>query len=128
MRLRYISFVIGPPPVMSNVRPMKVLALFMLMLLFGCSKPQRGDLLGDPFTFIGVPRELSTNTFRDIDGLEKGLIVDVNSVTAGSFTERQIEFPVPADQPSPLKIGTKYSITAGYARHGRVILDYHEIK
>src|SRR5262249_39848483 len=72
-----------------NVRLMRTLIVFALLLLVGCGKPQRGDLLGDPFTLIGVPRELSTNTFQDIDGLERGLTVDVLKVTAGSFSERQ---------------------------------------
>ena len=83
-----------------------------MLLLVGCSKPKRGDLLGDPFTFIGVPRALSTNTFQDVDGLERGLVVDVVRVTAGSLSERQIEFPIRAGQPSPLTPGVRYSITA----------------
>jgi hypothetical protein len=107
---------------------MKPLALLILILFVGCSTSKRGDLLGDPFTFIGVPRVLSEETFQDLDGLERGLLVDVVRVTAGSLSERQIEFPIPADQPSPLKIGVKYSIIAGYGQHGRVILDYHEVK
>lgn len=107
---------------------MRLFTIFILLLLAGCSNPQRGDLLGDSVTFIGIPRVLSTNTFQDIDGLERGLAVDVVRVTAGNSSERQIEFPVRADQPPPLKLGVKYSITAGYGQHGRVILDYHEVK
>lgn len=88
----------------------------------------RGDLLGVPFTFIGIPRVLSAKTFQDLDGLERGLRVDVIKVVTGNFDERQIEFPIAADHPSPLKIGVKYSITAGYGQHGLVILHYHEVK
>src|SRR5512139_2279310 len=73
---------------------------------------QRGDLLGEPFTFIGIPQVLSTKTFQDLDGLERGLRVDVIKVMKGNFDERQIEFPIAADHPSPLKIGVRYSITA----------------
>jgi len=81
------------------------------------------------FTFIGVPRAMSTNTFQDIDGLKRGLTVDVLRVTAGSFSGKQVEFPVRADWPSPPKAGIKCSITAGYGQHGHVmILEYHEIK
>ncbi len=108
---------------------MKPLVLLVLLLFVGCgTPPTRGDLLGEPFTFIGIPRVLSAETFRDIDGLERGLRVDVIKVVKGNYDERQIEFPIAAEQPSPLKIGIKYSITAGYGRHGLVILDYHEIK
>jgi hypothetical protein len=107
---------------------MRVFATLLLIALVGCAAPKRGDLIGEPFTFIGIPRGLSQKTFQDIDGLERGLLVDVVRVTAGTFDEKQIEFPIPASQLSPLKAGVKYSITAGYNPHGRVILDYHEVK
>ena len=108
---------------------MRPLAILFLLVLVGCSTtPKRGDLLGEPFTFIGVPKVLSERTFQDVDGLERGLLVDVIAVKAGDLTERQLEFPIPADKPSPLKIGVRYLITAGYSEHGRVILDYHEIR
>jgi len=108
---------------------MKRLAISFLLVLVGCSTtPKRGDLLGEPFTFIGIPKIMSETTFQDVDGLERGLLVDVVRVTAGSFSERQIEFPIPANQPSPLRIGVTYSITAGCGQHGRVLLDFHEIK
>lgn len=96
------------------------------------------------FTFIGVPRPLSTNTLPDIT-------VDVLRVTEGTFSGKQVEFPFRADWPWPPKAdpstagrlveladgnrialpkaGIKYSITAGYGQHDHVrILEYHEIK
>jgi hypothetical protein len=107
---------------------MKVFTALVLLLFVGCATPKRGDLIGELFTFVGVPKSLSETTFRDVDGLERGLLVDVVKVKSGNLNEQQIEFPIPADQPSPLKIGVRYSITAGYSQHGRVILDYHEVK
>jgi hypothetical protein len=84
------------------------------------------------FTFIGVPRAFSTNTFREFDGQKKGLIVEVLRVTAGNFSEKQVELAVPANRPllALPKAGNQYSITAGYGQqdgHLR-ILEYHELK
>jgi hypothetical protein len=107
---------------------MRAFAAIILVALVGCAAPKRGDLLGAPFTFIGIPRVLSEQTFQDIDGLQRGLLVEVVRVTKGRLDEPQIEFPIRADQPSPLKIGVRYLITAGYGQHGRVILEYHEVK
>ena len=110
------------------VRPMRALATIILVALVGCATSNRGDLLGEPFTFIGIPRTLSAQTFENVHGLERGLLVDVVQVTRGRLDALQIEFPIPADQSSPLKIGVKYLITAGDGQHGRVILNYYEVK
>jgi hypothetical protein len=108
---------------------MRSKAILVLLLIIGCADaPMRGDLLGDPFTIVGIPRVLSDKTFMNIDGEERGLLVDVLKVTDGRYEKNKIEFPIPINQTSPLKIGVKYSITAGYGRHGVVILDYYEIK
>jgi len=107
---------------------MKRLVLLAGLIFSGCVAPDRAGLLGQPFTFVGIAGPLSETTFRDIDGTEHGLPVKVVKVTAGRFDEKQIEFPIPVDEPSPLKPGVKYRITAGYREHGRVILDYRELK
>jgi hypothetical protein len=83
------------------------------------------------FTFVGVPRGFSTNTFREY-GLQRGMTVDVARVTAGNFGEKQVELAVPAEWPLLRlpKVGNQYSITAGYKQQdGHLkILEYHEIK
>ncbi len=103
-----------------------------MSILLGTSiciaEPLRGGLLGEPFTFVGVPKAFSKKTFRDLDGLERGLLVQVMRVTAGRLDSKQVEFPIPANQPAPLKIGVTYAITAGYGQHGLVILESREIK
>ena len=86
---------------------MRAIAAIILVVLVGCAAPKRGDLLGEPFTFVGVPRVLSAQTFQDVDGQQRGLLVAVLRVTKGIWDEPQIEFPIRADQPSPLKLGVK---------------------
>ena len=78
------------------------------------------------FTFIGVPRTMSTNTFEDVGGLKKVITLDV--LTAGDFSLPQEGVSFYANWPWP-PLGAKYRITAGYEQHGQaMIFDYRQIK
>jgi hypothetical protein len=114
----------------NGIKTCGMLAMLVFPLLVECATTPKSiglGLLGEPFTFIGIPKVLSETTFQDIDGLERGLIVNVVKVKTGTFNKPEIKFPIPADQPSPLKIGVTYLITAGYRPHDLVMLEYHEI-
>ena len=99
---------------------MKALALVPVMFLCGCAS-QSGALM--PFTFIGVPQKLSEESYGNVHGLERSLIVKVLEVKRGSFDRAEIAFGVPADSNPPLEIGRKYRIRAAWGHHGMVILD-----
>ena len=78
------------------------------------------------FTFIGVPRTLSTNSFEDVGGLKRKLKVDVLTATSFGLPKENVSFY--ANWPWP-PLGARYWITAGYEQHGQLmILEYHEIK
>lgn len=78
------------------------------------------------FTFIGVPRTMSTNSFEDVGGLKRKLKVDV--LSGGSFGPPRENVSFYANWPWP-QLGAKYRITAGYEQHGALMIsDYHEIK
>jgi hypothetical protein len=99
---------------------MKAFVLSAAVFLGGCAS-HSGALM--PFTFIGVPEKLTAESYRNVHGLERSLIVKVLEVKKGSFDRDEISFGVRVDSNLPLEIGRKYRIEAAWGHHGMVILD-----
>ena len=78
------------------------------------------------FTFIGVPRTISTNSFEDVGGLKR--VIKVYVLTAGGFGLPQENVSFYANWPWPA-LGARYWISAVYEQHGQaMIFDYRQIK
>jgi hypothetical protein len=100
---------------------MRLSLMFVIVALAGCASRDRYPAM--PFTFIGVPEELSPQAHLNVHGEERSLIVRILEVKKGSFDAGKVAFGVPVNSPPPLEIGKTYRIEAAWGHHGMLLLD-----
>ncbi len=105
---------------------MKTLWLITVVCLVGCATQDKFPMM--PFTFIGVPENVSAETYTNVHGPERSVVVRVLEVKKGSYSRSEVAFGIPADAPSPLEAGRKYRIDAAWGRHGMLMLNVKPVE
>jgi hypothetical protein len=79
------------------------------------------------FTFEGVAEKISPDTYLNVHGEERGVLVRIVRLERGNYRDPEIWFGFPAGDASPLTVGRSYRITAAWGRHGMMIMQSAEI-
>ncbi len=82
---------------------------------------EAGTEFPEPATFIGSLDRVLPDPYRNVHGLEWGMVVRVEQVLIGRLEEKTVEIGIDAPQRPPLQAGRKYYLTVGPSRHGNFI-------
>ena len=85
------------------------------------------------FTFIGIPKKITTETYLTPHGEMNGLVVEIEKVIIGHYDQSSIEFGIPVPGETDLVFGEKYYMTAGWGPHGMILfsetrIENHSVK
>jgi hypothetical protein len=81
-----------------------------------------------PFTFIGIPEKIHSETYETLQGKMQNMIIRVVEVKEGSYDKPEIGFDFPAGSKPPLEIGETYLFKAVYDRHGIRYTEWTKMK
>jgi hypothetical protein len=102
--------------------------LFSLVLLVVASTALADVWPTRPFTFIGVPEKIRSESYQTIHGKMQNMVIRVVEVKDGSYDKPEIGFDFPAGSKPPLEIGETYLFKAVYDRHGIRYTEWTKVK
>jgi hypothetical protein len=102
--------------------------MFLLVLMVVGSSALADDWPTRPFTFIGIPEKVRSESYQTIHGKMQNMVIRVVEVKEGSYDRPEIGFDFPVGSKPPLEIGEKYLFKAVYDRHGIRYTKWTKIK
>jgi hypothetical protein len=106
------------PTLCFNISVGKMKKVLSLVLLVVASSTLADDWPTRPFTFVGIPEKIRSETYETIHGKMRNMVIRVVEVKEGSYEKPEIGFDFPAGSKPPLEIGETYLFKAVYDRHG----------
>jgi hypothetical protein len=96
----------------------KMTKLLSFIILVVASSTLADNWPTRPFTFVGIPERIRSETYETIHGKMQNIVIRVIEVKEGSYDKVEIGFDFPAGSKPPIEIGERYLFKAVYDRHG----------